>query len=62
MAHFDWKVRSLDTGRSYKRRDTLHGIKCHATQTFVGQNIAVELGGNIYAVKLIRDGKWDVFG
>lgn len=49
--HADYLIKAPYIGRAYKRRDTLHGIKCHATLTYPGAYIELWHAGALIAFK-----------
>lgn len=55
--HADYLVKAPYIHRAYKRRDTFHGIKCHASLTYRGCYVQLWRGGRMVAEKQPR-GRW----
>lgn len=55
--HHDYLVKAPYIGRAYKRRDTFHAIKCHASLTYPGCYIELWHAGKLIAFKQPK-GRW----
>lgn len=51
MTHYNWTVHAPNQRRMYKRRDSIHGIKCHASATYPGAYIEIRHAGELMLSK-----------